>query len=796
MSPARRFLPLVFVVPCLVALGVVLGLNRGRVREVERLTALMADPPAIDATSPTGYARGMRVLFAPGHNNESYQWIAQTQGMIATRQWRVRQVDYDNAPGGRPVYSPSPYRWWLAALGNVHHWRSGQSVGLGVERGALWADPLLLLILIAAGALLVGRRFGAWPATAFALAAATLYPFGATFLPGCPDDIGLTLLLAIGAGLTLAAGALPSVERPVRARPWFVAAGVLGGLGLWVNVGITIPLLLGYGCGGLVGEWLSRRGAPALPWRAWGIAGAATSALAWLAEYAPAHLSWAPPRLTENHLYYALAWWGGGELLACVAVRLRGAAPAAGRIRRGFGLTLAAAAFVTPAAIMLFTGNRGFLTPDAFALRLSPLEESGEAANLFKWMVAANSPGRAFALLLPLALLIPAGFELLAKATAPGRRRALALALAPVLIALIFGFGRISWWSPLDGVLLVLLAVLLAGRTEGYSLRRAWPALVALPGLLLLPPKATDEAATPTRADLAERDFAHWLARHAGERGALALAPPNLTVSLYYHGGLQGLGSPYRENDAGFLASVRIAGATTAEEAQALINRRQVTHIVIPPWDTFLDEYARLASGRPEHAMMELLHRWLPPRWLRPVPYYLPADAPWQEPLIVFETVDLQDGATALSRLTEYFLDLGNFKLAALAGRSLAENYASDLGARVAQARVEIARRDGAALARSLDAIATALQEGSDEALAWDRRVSLTLVLAEGNRAAAARTQALQCVEQMGEQELRSLSEPTLFRFLTLCRALGIEVDPELRRVAAQLLPPRIRSQI
>jgi hypothetical protein len=226
------------------------------------------------------------------------------------------------------------------------------------------------------------------------------------------------------------------------------------------------------------------------------------------------------------------------------------------------------------------------------------------------------------------------------------------------------------------------------------------------------------------------------------------------------------------------------------------MTQRQVTHIVIPPWDDFLDQYARLASAQPEHAMVELLHRWLPPRWLRPVAYYLPASAPWQNPVVVFEAVDLQDGATALSRLAEYFLDLGNIQLATLAGRALATEFSSDLGAQVAQARVEIVRRDGAALARSLETIETALKEGADEELAWDRRVSLTLVLAEGNRAAAARSQTQKCVEQMGEPELRSLSEPVLFRFLTLCQALGIKVDPKLRRVAAQLLPPPIRSKI
>lgn len=796
MSSARRFLPLAFLVICLVALGTVVALNRARAREVDRLTALMADPPAPDATSPTGYAGGTRVLLAPGHNNESYQWIAQTQAMLATGQWRVRQAEYDNAPGGRPVYSPSPYRWWLATVARVCHGSTDLPLGAAVERGALWADPLLQLLLVALGAVLVAFRFGAWPAAGFAVAAATLYPFGGTFLPGGPDDIGLALVLAIGGGLILLAGVLPSPDRPDHPRRWFVAAGVLGGLGLWVNVGITVPLVVAVGLGGLAGEWLVRRTSQVLPWRAWGLTGAATSALAWLVEYAPGHLSWWPPRLTENHLYYALAWWGGAELLARAATRLRGTAPGGSGKRRWLTIIAAAVAFLLPVGILLTTDSKGFLTPDTFARRLSPLDEAGEAANVFKWMVAADSPGRALALVLPLALLIPAGIQLFRRATDPVRRRALAVVIVPTLVALVFAIGRVSWWSPLDGTLLAVLVVLLADRSAGHGAKRAWPVLVALPGIFLLAPRAPGEPSTQLRAELAERDFAHWLARHAGETGAIVLAPPNLTVSLYYHGGQRGLGTPYRENDAGFLAAVRLAGATTADEAQALMSQRQVTHIAIPPWDAFLDEYARLASGRPEHSLMELLHRWLPHRWLRPVAYYLPTGTPWEEPLVVFEAVDLQDGATALSRLAEYFLDLGNMRMAALAGRSLTENYGSDLGARIAQARVEIARRDGAALTRSLDAIETALKEGSDEALAWDRRVSLALVLAEGNRVGPARTQVQRCLELMGAPELRSLSEPTLFRFLTLCQALGLEVDPDLLGIARGLLPPKMRGQI
>ncbi len=71
---------------------------------------------------------------------------------------------------------------------------------------ALWADPLLQLLLVGGGTILVALRFGAWPAGAFAVAAASLYPLGGAFLPGCPDDIGLGLLLVTASGLTLLAG--------------------------------------------------------------------------------------------------------------------------------------------------------------------------------------------------------------------------------------------------------------------------------------------------------------------------------------------------------------------------------------------------------------------------------------------------------------------------------------------------------------------------------------------------------------------------------------------------------------
>ena len=129
----------------IIPLGVIAFLvwaDLGRMQHVAATTGLVELPLRLDAGSPTGYADGARTLIVPDHNNDSYHWIAQTQQMLAQREWRVRHVDYDNAPFGRAVDAPSPYRWWLGLVAWADHAVSGRSPGLSVERAALWADPL------------------------------------------------------------------------------------------------------------------------------------------------------------------------------------------------------------------------------------------------------------------------------------------------------------------------------------------------------------------------------------------------------------------------------------------------------------------------------------------------------------------------------------------------------------------------------------------------------------------------------------------------------------------------------
>lgn len=801
MSFFARFLPRFWFIGPLIALGFLAWVHSTRVQRVELVSA-PSSPVSIDPKSPTGFAGGVRMLVVPGHNNESYQWIAQTQQMVAQGEWRLRHVTYDNAPTGRPVHSPSLYRWWLASVGWALHVFSGQPIGLAIETAALWADPLLQMLLLAIAVGFTAWRFGKIPALLLSLAIAWFFPLSGGFVPGAPDARNLTHAALFLSVLTLIAGVLATESSWSSARRWFIASGALGGLALWQDVGAAI-VFVSIGLGGLLAAWLSRKKTTALlPWRAWGIAGAVVTLVGYLIEYAPSHIDLRAFRLTHVHPLYALAWLGGGELLVRLSAKLRKE-----KLGRADYLWLAAAAIALASvpAVMAWKNDAGFFVDGSFSSRLTLLDDAPGADNFAKWLVQGGLTVELAATCVPLLLVGVAAWLLFRRETAPERRSALAILLVPVLVAFVFACADLSWWNTLQYLLLAILVVAACGARAPERLSNAWLAasgVVLLPGLFaLLPSRASTEKLQLTQTELqslAERDFAHWLARRRGEEGAIVLAPPNLTVSLIYHGGLSGFGSPYRENEDGFRASVRIAGAVHADEAHALARQRGLTHIVIPSWDNFLDEYARLGGAPIEQTFLGLLHAWLPPRWLRPVAYYLPPNEAFaNEHLFIFEQTDIQDNATSLSRLTEYFLDMGQTQLAGLATQTLAHEFAADLGAQIAKARTELVRRDLPAFGKTIDTIAASLEEGADDLLPWDRRVTLCLVLAAANRMPLVREQAERCLYEMSETEVRTLSESTLFRFLLLCKTLGLEIeDPELADFARSLVPPALREQL
>jgi hypothetical protein len=297
---------------------------------------------------------------------------------------------------------------------------------------------------------------------------------------------------------------------------------------------------------------------------------------------------------------------------------------------------------------------------------------------------------------------------------------------------------------------------------------------------------------------LIERDLAHWTVNRAGEGRATILASPHLSASLAFGGGLRALGSPYNGNSTGLNVSLRIAGTTAQDEAHALVQSHGITHVVLASWDPALEEISRISGDTEGKSLVALLHRWLPPRWLRPVPYPMPRVSGFEhQTLLVFEVVEVQDNSVALSHLAEFFAEAGEPALARSATGALNRMFPNDLGALAARVRAAGASGNSEDARDAFKALETQITGGSSISLPWERRVSVAIALAEGKRFDLAQVQMQQCFTELDEAKLRSLTPLTLYRFMALAKGLGMKADdPKLESLAHQLLPAEIRARL
>jgi hypothetical protein len=809
MNQPRSFLRHTWIPVLLLATGFVLWAGQRRMARVEFVTTSVPADVVPAPASPTGYAGGARALVLPESNNDAAQWVIQTQQMLAAKEWRIRRIDYENAPYGRDLTSPSPYRWWLGFVAWLEQVLAGKSPGRSVEAAALHADPLLHVAGLIGLTLFIRWRFGAGAASTAAIALAALFPFAAGFLPGAPDDHGLAQLVVLASLLSLAVGfSAPgeSADAAILARNqrrWFFTAGVLGGLGLWVSARHEAPLLAGVALGALLAAWLRRTdsGAAPLPWLAWALGGATTSLLAYLAEYYPDHLGgW---QLRDIHPLYSLAWIGLGLLLHTMTPWLQRQAVRWNAARITL-LALAVVALIALPIAMARTGNRGFLSTEASSFKLTRLIGGAEASNFWGWLGYDGLTAALGATLLPVLLLLPVGGLLLGKKLPLNLRSGLAIALGPVAVALVFACWQLSWWGFFDLALLALLvpAIAAAGTLAISAAWRwsYWSLLLAavLLGLPQLRPSASQaELEAPELSGLIQRDLALWLAKRVGPHKAIVLAPPSETTAFSYYGGLPGVGSLSPDNQEGITAAVRILSATTPQEAQALIARRGVTHIVIPSWDSYLNEYVRAGSAQVENTFLGGLRNWALPAWLRPVAYQMPSVPGYEgQSVAVFEVVEEQGEAASLGQLAVYFVEAGRLDYATAIGRDL-QRFPADLGALAARAEVQVARGDEAALAETMRSLLPKLASGADRPLSWERRAGLVVVLARLKQPELASAQLRRCFAEMTEARLRALSTGALYRLLAVGKIYGVAIpDPQLRALALDLMPAESRDRL
>jgi hypothetical protein len=407
--------------------------------------------------------------------------------------------------------------------------------------------------------------------------------------------------------------------------------------------------------------------------------------------------------------------------------------------------------------------------------------------------------------LLPLVLVAPAAWFLLRREIAWVRRASVAIAVGPVLIALGFACHQLIWWNTLDGLLLVLLVVVAAGlpsdaRQKYTQLAWAGGALLLSLGVLLVAPRPNTETENGlTRSEvvgLIDRDLARWLSLHGDPAGIVLLAPPNETTALCYFGGMQGMGSLSLENREGLTAALIILKTVGLREARARIDRHKITHIVLLSWDSGFDDYTQAGTGQSEGTFRDQLELSTLPLWLRPLTYSLPTIAGFEgQSVNVFEVVDDQEPATAVSRIAEHLIEIGDLNNAAAAAQGL-QRFPVDFGAWVARAEVELARGDDAEFAKSLKVLQARLILKAPLGLPWDLRVGLAVVLAKAKQEKLAREQVLVCLKAADERKIRSLSPRSLYRLLVLSRAFGISFDPKLRALALDLVPTELRDRV
>lgn len=784
-----------------------------RVRRVGYVTGVVSGEAAVSARSPSGYDGGVRNLIVPQQNADSFDWIAQTQQSLAQGEWRVRRIAYEDAPDGREIYTPSPYRWWLSLIASIDHGLSNRPLGISVERAALLTDPVSHFILLLSAVGLVAWRFGAWPASVLSVAIVITFPFAAGFFPGAPDDKTLSRACSLLAVLLLISGfksISPSQSPPGlrRVGRWFFAAGIVSAFGLWISVADQVPMILGIALGGFLAAMTVRRQSGDSPvhasdWLNWSLGGASASLVFYLIEYAPNFLgSW---RLHAIHPLYSVGWLGlGGILSVATSWARRDVRPA--RLRMAFVVLASTLAIVAVPVVMWKMKDAGFLAPDLWSLRLSRIPGSAEAASLWAWLIHDGFSATVRAALLPAFLIVPAAWCWWRPGAAATTRVAIALAVGPVLLVLGFACWQIGRWSSFDAVVLAMLVPVTAAFCETSGRRTGWIwaatiGLILLPGALRLrPPSGAADKVPLNDAELGgliSRDLAHWLAKRTATEQPIVLAPPDETMALQYYGGLRGIGSVAWGNEPGIGAAVRIFGATTPQEASARVQRRAVTHIVLPSWNRYLDEYFRVGSVNVENAFLSGLRNWAPIPWLKPVPYQLPAVSGYEGQMVaVFEVVDEQNEAAVLSAQADYFVEMGQLDYAEAISQSL-QRFRADLGAWVTRAEVAVARQDGSTLTEALKFITPKVAAGAERTLRWDQRVTLALVLAQGQQTDLARDQVRRCLAEVDEKRLRTLSTSSLYRLLVLAKAFGVEItDTRLRGLALDLLPSEWRNRL
>jgi len=589
----------------------------------------------------------------PAFAADAQVWVRHALALLEGEGPRLRYTHIDNAPDGREVHWNTAWAWTIAGFGWMDHWLTGRPLPQAVEGVTLWLPSFTLMVLMIIMSAWAARRGGALLGVVVAVAMVGHPRVYEGFFPSYVDHHGLLTVAVLGTVLGAALmgagwwratpdGAFSMLPRsPEVARRAAAISALWGAMGMWVSAASVIPPIAIVGLAGVLALVLQGRAARAQgdvfdgdTWRTWGRVGGAASFFFYIIEYFPNHLGL---RMEPNNPFFALAWWGGGELIAFLGEWWVGARDARPNWRRvGLGIV---AVCLAP-LIIAIGGTRVFVVIDPF---LAQLHRQYIQEFLPLWRSIAGTGWKTFFSVVGaenIPLLVGVGVLI-----ARGRRASIVIWFS-TLAAVIFtamAWAQSRWLLNASGSQVALAGLLLCWLVGSQRNVIRWSVGIVAVSLLFLPGAVTritgglkdlrERRVSPKDAQSALwRDIAATIRQSQPQGPITLLTSPNSSTSVGYFGRFKTLGTLYWENSAGLKAAASILAARNQDEAAVLVKKHGITHIAVISEEHFIDSYYRLLHpGATDEEVKKcfglqiLIDRSIP-TWLRMIPYKAPDD--------------------------------------------------------------------------------------------------------------------------------------------------------------------------
>jgi hypothetical protein len=575
-----------------------------------------------------GIAKELRMpVFLHEIANDGYVWNRHAEHVGENGQWRVRHTDFDNAPDGREVHWSSGFAWYLRGLGELYRSSTGDTLRNSIFRISIWANPILLVLALGIFTTLAARRFGPLCGSVIAIGMVSVPTFYEGFLPAYPDHHGLIAFAILGTIFGIAwagAGWVQSatgddfvLPRSLRqARHGMIFSAICGAGGLWISAISTAVVLACIGVAAVAaaafwGRRLRREGLvfDAGLWRLWTVWGASAGGIFYLMEYFPAEMGM---RLEVNHPLYALAWLGGGWIIAHLTHWLC----SLGQPENPFPwrkLVWPLAACAVLPAVVVVGGTAVYIPFDPFMAGL--WKNIRELLSLAMVIKLSGSSWLAMLGWFPL-LVVLAGILLALRRVSTGTKAVLVFLPVPILLITCLQLYQVRW-GMLAGPLYIALAGIVIPQFWRIVPRALWCRMLAIPALLVFGYQfvgpsfqgnigsAWAQYRNPQTLSfgqgiaLLHRQIARTILDSADGKPVVLLSSPNSSCMLAALGGFRTIGTLYWENVDGLKAGAEGLNTQSDAEALAFMRKHGVTHVSLMNWENFIEPYFNILHPAP-----------------------------------------------------------------------------------------------------------------------------------------------------------------------------------------------------